>query len=303
MATRLRGVIAAAATPLNADFSIDTDGLIEHCRNLLAEGCDGINLLGTTGEATSFSVEQRIEAMQAVARSGLPLSQFMVGTGAASLTDTVRLTRIKRDLDFAGALVLPPFYYKPINDAGLDAYFDELIRRVGADLRFYLYHFPQLSGVPYSLEFVQALKKKYPRQLLGLKDSSGDLSYSIAMAAGVADFDVFPSAEGTLKDADRYQWAGCISATVNITARAAAAAWKARGTAEGERAATSAAAQRAILTRVPVIAAVKQALAVKYQRPEWARVVPPLHSLTPEQAAQQTRELATCGIDATLVAS
>ena len=86
MTTRLRGVIAAAATPLNADFSIDTERLIQHCRALLTEGCDGINLLGTTGEATSFSVEQRLAAMQAVARSGLPMSQFMVGTGAASLT-------------------------------------------------------------------------------------------------------------------------------------------------------------------------------------------------------------------------
>ena len=208
MTTRLRGVVAAAATPLNADFSIDTDRLIEHCRALLAEGCDGINLLGTTGEATSFSVEQRIAAMQAVARSGLPMSQFMVGTGAASLIDAVRLTREARDLDFSGALVLPPFYYKPIDNIGLLAYFDALINRVGADLRLYLYNFPQLSGVPYALEFVQALKEKYPRQLLGLKDSSGDTSYSIAMAAGGADFDVFPSAEGTLNDADRYRWAG-----------------------------------------------------------------------------------------------
>ena len=233
MTTRLRGVVAAAATPLNADFSIDTDRLIEHCRALLAEGCDGINLLGTTGEATSFSVEQRIAAMQAVASSGLPMSQFMVGTGAASLIDAVRLTREARDLDFSGALVLPPFYYKPIDNIGLLAYFDALINRVGADLRLYLYNFPQLSGVPYPLEFVQALKEKYPRQLLGLKDSSGDTSYSIAMAAGVADFDVFPSAEGTLNDADRYRWAGCISATVNVTVRAAAVGWKTRGTVEG----------------------------------------------------------------------
>ena len=205
MTTRLRGVIAAAATPLNADFSIDTERLIQHCRALLTEGCDGINLLGTTGEATSFPVEQRLAAMQAVARSGLPMSQFMVGTGAASLNDAVRLTREARDLDFTGALVLPPFYYKPIDNIGLLAYFDELINRVGADLRLYLYNFPQLSGVPYTLEFVHALKKKYPRQLLGLKDSSGDTSYAIAMAAGVEDFDVFPSAEGTLNDADRYR--------------------------------------------------------------------------------------------------
>ena len=187
-------------------------------------------------------------------------------------------------------------YYKPIDNIGLLAYFDALINRVGADLRLYLYNFPQLSGVPYALEFVQALKEKYPRQLLGLKDSSGDMSYSIAMAAGVADFDVFPSAEGTLNDADRYRWAGCISATVNVTVRAAAAGWKTRGTVEGERAVASASAQRAILARSPVIAAVKQALAVKYQRPEWARVVPPLQPLTAEQAAQQARDLASSGI-------
>ena len=296
MTARLRGVIAAAATPLNTDFSIDTDRLIEHCRALLDEGCDGINLLGTTGEATSFSVEQRLAAMQAVARSGLPMSQFMAGTGAASLTDAVRLTREARDLDFSGALVLPPFYYKPVDNAGLLAYFDQLINRVGTDLRLYLYNFPQLSGVPYALEFVQALKKKYPRQLLGLKDSSGDNAYAIAMAAGVEDFDVFPSAEGTLNDADRYGWAGCISATVNVTVRAAAAGWRARSTVEGERAVAAAAAQRAILTKAPVIAAVKQALAVKYQRTEWARVVPPLRPLTPEQSAQQARDLASSGI-------
>ena len=296
MTARLRGVIAAAATPLNTDFSIDTDRLIEHCRALLDEGCDGINLLGTTGEATSFSVEQRLAAMQAVARSGLPMSQFMAGTGAASLTDAVRLTREARDLDFSGALVLPPFYYKPVDNAGLLAYFDQLINRVGTDLRLYLYNFPQLSGVLYPLEFVQALKEKYPRQLLGLKDSSGDNAYAIAMAAGVEDFDVFPSAEGTLNDADRYGWAGCISATVNVTVRAAAAGWRARSTVEGERAVAAAAAQRAILTKAPVIAAVKQALAVKYQRTEWARVVPPLHPLTPEQSAQQARDLASSGI-------
>ncbi len=296
MTTRLHGVIAAAATPLKADLTIDVEQLIDHCRALLAEGCDGINLLGTTGEATSFSVEQRIAAMQAAARSSLPMAQFMVGTGAASLTDAVRLTREARDLDFSGALVLPPFYYKPVDNVGLLAYFDELINRVGADLRLYLYNFPQLSGVPYPLEFVQALKKKYPRQLLGLKDSSGDTAYAIAMAAGVEDFDVFPSAEGTLNAADRHGWAGCISATVNVTVRAAAAGWKARGTVEGERAVAAAAAQRAVLARAPVIAAVKQALAVKYQRIEWARLVPPLHSLTPEQAEQQARDLASSGI-------
>src|SRR6516162_8902577 len=81
----LKGVIAAAATPLREDLSVDLDGLVAHCRHLLSDGCDGINLLGTTGEATSFSRGQRLDTMRAIASSGLPLSRFMVGTGAAAL--------------------------------------------------------------------------------------------------------------------------------------------------------------------------------------------------------------------------
>src|SRR5690606_39222590 len=116
---RLSGVVAAAATPLNADFTIDTARLVEHCAWLLdGGGCHGINLLGTTGEATSFSVEQRLAAMTAIARSGLPLERFMVGTGAAALADAVGLTAAAMELGFAGALLLPPFYYKGIDDDG-----------------------------------------------------------------------------------------------------------------------------------------------------------------------------------------
>ena len=101
----LRGVIAAAATPLGNNLSIDLDHLVRHCRWLLGEGgCDGVNLLGTTGEATSFSIEGRITAMRAVEGAGLPLDRFLVGTGAAALGDAVRLTAEAKALGFAGAL-------------------------------------------------------------------------------------------------------------------------------------------------------------------------------------------------------
>ncbi|HEY7646385.1 MAG TPA: dihydrodipicolinate synthase family protein, partial [Hyphomicrobiales bacterium] len=90
---RLSGIFAATATPLKPDLLIDEARLVDHCRWLLGEGgCDGVNLLGTTGEATSFSAPERIEAMRTIAKAGLPLERFMVGTGAASLDDAVRLT-------------------------------------------------------------------------------------------------------------------------------------------------------------------------------------------------------------------
>ena len=129
---KLHGVIAATPTPLKPDMSIDIERLIGHCRWLLGDGgCDGINLLGTTGEATSFSVEQRIAAMRAVAASGLPLQRMMVGTGASALADAVALTSAARELGFNGALLLPPFYYKGIDAESLADYVGEVIGRAG----------------------------------------------------------------------------------------------------------------------------------------------------------------------------
>ncbi|MGN6468552.1 MAG: dihydrodipicolinate synthase family protein [Rhizobiaceae bacterium] len=214
----LSGVIAAAATPVREDLSIDLDHLVEHCRWLLGDGgCDGINLLGTTGEATSFSTEQRIAAMRAVARAGLPLDRFMVGTGAAALADACALTAEAKALGFAGALLLPPFYYKGLDAEGVVAYVEALIGKVGAEgLKLYLYHFPANSAVPYTPEIVARLRNAHPEQLLGLKDSSGDLDYSAGLARDLPGFAVFPSAEASLGRAAELGFAGCISATANV---------------------------------------------------------------------------------------
>jgi 4-hydroxy-tetrahydrodipicolinate synthase len=146
---RLKGVIAAAATPLTADGRIDQQKLAQHCRNLLDLGCDGINLLGTTGEATSFSVTQRIETMESIARAGLPLDRFMVGTGAAALADAVRLTAKARELEFAGCVGDTAVLLQRHRRCRPDGLFRCTDRRAGAGgLRLYLYHFPQNSGVP-----------------------------------------------------------------------------------------------------------------------------------------------------------
>src|ERR1700759_3059053 len=119
--TKLRGVIAAVATPINEDGSPDTGRATKLARFLLDNGCDGLNVLGTTGEATSFSFEQRASVMRA-AGAELDKARLMVGTGAASLGECVALTRLAAELGFAGALVLPPFYYKDIDPQGVFDY-------------------------------------------------------------------------------------------------------------------------------------------------------------------------------------
>jgi 4-hydroxy-tetrahydrodipicolinate synthase len=281
-----RGVIAAAATPVDADLRPDVGRLVRHCRALLDGGCDAINLLGTTGEATAFSVEQRLAVMRAIGDAGLPLDRFMVGTGVAALEDTVRLTRAACELGFAGALVLPPFFYPDVSDDGLVAYIDALVARVDHPaLAIYLYHIPQNTKVPWPLEVAARLRERHGATLAGLKDSAGDLAYARAVAAALPGFHVFPSSEGAIGEATADGFAGCISATVNVTAREAQAAWSAQGTTAGALAARKAAELRAIVARHPLVAAVKSLLAGRYGDGAWARVCLPLVPLDGGRAA------------------
>jgi 4-hydroxy-tetrahydrodipicolinate synthase len=285
---KLHGVIAATPTPLSADMSIDTGRLIGHCRWLLGNGgCDGINLLGTTGEATSFSVEQRIAAMRAVASAGLPLEKMMVGTGASALSDAVALTSAARELGFNGALLLPPFYYKGIEAESLADYVGEVIGQAGqSGLKLYLYHIPQNTGVPYPPEAIARLLARYPGTIAGLKDSSGDIAFSRALAERFPGFDVFPSSEGSLTEWKSSGFAGCISATTNITGPLSQIAWSDPESQRGRDAAAAAMAIRTVLGSFPLMASVKAALTAMTGESGWERLMPPLRPLSPDERQQ-----------------
>jgi 4-hydroxy-tetrahydrodipicolinate synthase len=291
---RLHGVIAATPTPLNADMSIDTGRLIGHCRWLFGEGgCDGINLLGTTGEATSFSVEQRIAAMRAVASAGLPLEKMMVGTGASALSDAVALTSTARELGFNGTLLLPPFYYKGIDAESLADYVGEVIGQAGqSGLKLYLYHIPQNTGVPYPAEAIARLLDRYPGTIAGLKDSSGDIAFSRSLAAQFPGFDLFPSSEGSLTEWKSSGFAGCISATTNITGPLSQIAWSDPESQRGRDAAAAAMAIRTVLGSFPLMASVKAALAAMNAEPGWERLMRPLRPLTTDERTQLLARLA-----------
>ena len=130
--TKLTGVIAAVATAVDETGAPDAARSTKLARFLLDNGCDGLNVLGTTGEATSFSREERMAVMNAYKADGLPLERLMVGTGAAAVSDAIALTRHAAELGFAGALVLPPFYYKGVPDDGLAAYVGALVQATNA---------------------------------------------------------------------------------------------------------------------------------------------------------------------------
>src|SRR5262249_60727500 len=140
-------------------------------------GCDGLNVLGTTGEATSFSLDQRKAVMTAYAGAGLPLERLMVGTGAAALADALALTRHAAELGFAGALLLPPFYYKGVPDDGLFDFMAALVEGTAEQpIPIYLYHFPANSGLPWPVALIPPLRDPFGARIVGPKGSSGNIA-------------------------------------------------------------------------------------------------------------------------------
>ncbi len=219
LSKKLRGVIAAIVTPIDAHGEPDFDRFARVAKHLLDNGCDGLNVLGTTGEATSFSLRQRTDLMRKIAASPLPVARMMVGTGAAAVEDAAALSLLAGQLGFAGALLLPPFYYKGVPESGIVRYFDRIADATKAsDVPLYLYHFPAQSGVPYTLALIEKLIKTFGARIAGLKDSSGDMPYARSVVALSKSLDVFPSNEACLLDARKGDFAGCISATANTNA-------------------------------------------------------------------------------------
>jgi 4-hydroxy-tetrahydrodipicolinate synthase len=286
----LSGVIAAIATPIEESGAPDLARAVKLARFLLDNGCDGLNVLGTTGEATSFSLAERKSVMDAYKANGLPLGRLMVGTGAAAVSDAVALTRHAAELGFGGALVLPPFYYKGVPDDGLVAYIDTIVKATAdGPIPLYLYHYPAMSGLPWHIALIKRLLESHSSRIVGLKDSSGDMAYARAAAALSPDFAVFPSTEACLIEARGGAFAGCISATANLNADLCARAWGNGDTAALEAAVTI----RKLFEGKPLVPGVKALLAHIHGDPALARVKPPLGAFP---AAD--RVAATAGYDA-----
>jgi 4-hydroxy-tetrahydrodipicolinate synthase len=271
--SKLSGVIAAVATATDGAGEPDCPRSVALARFLLDHGCDGLNVLGTTGEATSYSLAQRQTVMNAYRAAGLPLDRMMVGTGAAATADAVALTRHAAELGFGGALMLPPFYYKGVPDDGLAAYVGT-VAKATADrpVPLYLYHYPQLSGLPWHVELIRRLLATHGGRIVGLKDSSGDMAYAREAAAIDPDFKVFPSTEAVLLEARGGAFAGCISATANLNADLCARAFHGGDASALEAAVTI----RKLFDGRPLVAGVKALLAHIHDDLAWGQVMPPL---------------------------
>lgn len=285
------GVFAAALTPQRKDFIVDYEAFIGHCQWLLANGCNGIAVFGTTGEANSFSVKERLELLDRLGESGIPPNRLLVGTGCCAIPDTVELTRHAVAHGVGGVLMLPPFYYKQISDDGLFATFDYIIQQISdGHLKIYLYHFPKMTGVPFSNAVVERLIRTYPDTVVGMKDSSGDWEHMKFLCEHFPGFNMYAGTEKFLLDILNIGGVGCISASTNVTCRIAGdvfTAWQHREHEAAEKFQKQLTELRLMLEQYPFIPGLKHIMANFTGQEKWLNMRPPNVLLK----NQETRDL------------
>ena len=268
-----------------------------HCQWLLGNGCNGLGIMGTTGEANSFGLHERKAILEGLVARGVPAGVMMPGTGCASLTDTVELTQHAKAQGCRGVLVLPPFYYKNPSDDGLFAYFSEVVNRVGGGIKIYLYHFPQQSAVPFSLDLIGRLLKAFPGTIKGVKDSSGDYANMKAMADAFAKdgFEVYSGSDEFLQRILAEGGAGCITAASNANSHWGGIVYAKRTGPEADAAQATLTATRKAATSVPLIPGLREIIARSTGDDAWRTIRPRCGSPTRALASLCACSSLMCG--------
>ena len=279
----LSGVFAPALTPFNRDLSIDKAAHLQFCRWLASKKV-GLAIFGTNSEANSLSMGERLELLDNLVTAGIPGSSLMPGTGTCALPDTLALTHAAIDAGSAAVLMLPLFFYKNVSEDGLFASFAEVIERIGDQrLKICLYHIPKFAGVPFSLQIIARLVTRYPGSVVGLKDSSGDISYTLSITKEFPQLRVFCASESLLLETMRNGGAGCISACANVNPAAIVKLleeWRQPQAEELQRVLNPV---RGIFELRPMIAALKAAAAVHGKYAGFSTVRPPLIGLDADE--------------------
>ncbi len=296
---RAKGVWAPALTPLDVDLMPDLDKALAYYRWLLEAGCHGLALMGTNSEATSFSVRERKALLDKVLEAGISPERLMIGSGCASIMDSVELTKHATAAG-CSVLTLPPFYYKDISDEGLYASYAEIIERVGSsDLRLNFYHFPKLSMVPITHEVIQRLLKAYPGVIKGLKDSTGNAESCAAYIREFPELAIFPGSEALLLEMLKIGGVGTITAGANVFPGLIRRVYDAFTNGDEEAALKAdgpVQALRQTIQKHPMIPALKAVMAIKKDDPAWRRVRPPLAALDDAGSINVITELEAAGL-------
>lgn len=287
------GIWPAALTPMQHNLDVDTMALKEHCDWLFARGARGVVLLGTTGEANSLTVDERLGLIRQLHKTNLPPEKLMIGTGSCTVRETVELTRAALDAGVQKVLMLPPFYYKQVTDEGLMRYFSAVISQTRNDrLRIWLYNIPQLSGLSFGKALVESLRAEFGPVVAGMKDSGGDPGHMREMISVDPGFTVLSGTERLLREVMEMGGAGCVSATANYSIFHIAELYgRIREDEEYAGLEGQVLKMRSAFEGLPFVPALKGVLAHVQKQASWLHMRPPHVPLPPETIINVVRRL------------
>lgn len=299
LSTPYAGIWPALLTPLTASLDIDIPAFAAHCNTLLAAGCSGVTPFGTTGEGPSFSVAERVAAIDGLIAAGIPAGRMLVSTSAAALPDAIALTGHAVRAGCFGVLLLPPFSLKGVTDQGIIDFYVQLIDKVADErLRIVLYHIPQISGVPLSHHVIETLVKCYPQTILGIKDSGCQREWSLGLAkAFMPPLQVWVGNEPDLQVMAAQGTLGAVSGMANITPRLIARMVAEHDGAGATRDMARTLALLAILGGYGLTAAFKGVMAIQSGQPGWRRVRAPLVALADAEFAALEGQIKRFALD------
>lgn len=275
---KTRCLAVAIATPLTKDFHPDVPRLIARMQALMAAGCDGITLFGTTGEGAEFSVADRTQTLEAVIAGGIPANRLVISIGALSIPDVVALASHATAQGVHGVLLMPPCVYRGgITEEATFRYFATVVDRVArSDLRLYLYHFPDICGVPITPQVVRRLDERYPGMIAGVKDSSGDLDFTMDLVRRFSHLSIFTGSEIHLPELIAAGARGTICGLANVMPRLMRGMMDEPTAFDRRVLLPMIFAGDAILSRRPFIPSAKAVVADWLDDAEWRRVIPPM---------------------------
>ena len=208
---KIKGIYAAALSILNEALSLNIEKTILHAENIINQGCHGVAFFGSTGQAQLIPVSEKINLLNSIS-TNKNKDKFIIGTGLNSLVETINLMKVSISLNFKKFLIMPPAYYE-YGDKEVINFYTKIIEEV-PDAKIILYNFEKLSGYKFSLSCVEKLAKKFPQQIVGVKDST----YNLYENLKIDNFSVLPGSENKLLKGLQLGCDGIITATCNITA-------------------------------------------------------------------------------------
>ena len=209
--TKISGIFAATMSVLNSDLSLNVDKTIEHAEKLIDQGCHGTAIFGSTGQSQLISISEKIDLINKLSISKYK-DKHLIGTGLNSLGETINFMKIASSLKFDKFLIMPPAYYK-YGDSEVIEFYTKVIQSI-PECKIILYNFEKLCGYKFSVDCVKKLVKKFPNQIVGVKDSSYNLFENLKLE----NFSIFPGSELKLLKGLELGCSGIITATCNVTA-------------------------------------------------------------------------------------